>query len=179
MPPDRRDATAAAEPIRAEPRVRRGLAHAVIAILIAGHALSIGFAAELFPFSYYPMFSRSLAGRRDYQQLALVGVSQGREIALDRQWIRAATSIRIKHLRRLFEQASRLDAQRVPGLLRDVLRAYDELRASERPDLPELSGLRLYREVYRLENYAENRQRPERRVRIDEVERQAGPERAR
>lgn len=174
MPSETR-AAAPSEALPRDPPVRRRLAHGVIAILLTGQALAIGFAAELFPFSHYPMFSRSLAGRRDYQQLALVGVSEGREIALDREWIRAATSTRIKHLRRVFERADRLDAARVPELLGDVLRAYDELRARERPELPELSGLRLYRETYLLENHARNRKRPDRRERIGEIARSSGP----
>jgi len=179
VPAQTRDPSLAPHPAAALSPARRRLVHALIAILLGGHLLSIATAAELFPFSYYPMFSRSLAGRRDYQQMALVGVAQGVEIALDRSWIRAATSTRIKHLRRLFERALRLDAERVPGLLRELLRAYDELRASERPELPALTGLRLYREHYLLERHALNRGRPERRELIEAIERApAGAERA-
>ena len=174
MPAEIRAHASPRDASRSEAPVRRGLAHAVIALLVAGQALAILFAAELFPFSHFPMFSRSLAGEQEYQQLALVGVAAGREVPLDPDWLRAATSTRIKHLRILFERAERLAAAHTPELLREVLRAYDALRASERPDLPEISALRLYRESYLLANHAQNRGRPERRERIAEVLRAPG-----
>jgi hypothetical protein len=149
--------------------VRRGVAHAVIAILIAGQMAAILSASELYPFSPYPMFSQSYAGKREFEQLALVGVTATGEVALDRKWLRGATSTRIKHLRKFFERAERLNPAQIPGRLSELLSAYSEYRERGRRELPELIGLRLYREAYTLANHATNRGKPERRALIAEV----------
>jgi hypothetical protein len=149
--------------------VRRGVAHAVIAILLSGQLAAILSAAELFPFSPYPMFSKSYAGKREFEQLSLIGVGADGEIALDRKWLRGATSTRIKHLRKFFERAERLEPEQIPGHLAELLAAYSEFRRREGPELPALIGLRLYRDSYTLANHATNRGKPERRQLLAEV----------
>lgn len=147
-------------------RWRVGLVYGVIAAVIGGHLFDILSGREHWPFSNYPMYSN--VRRSDSLSVVLpYGVTEEeppREIAFSapeyispfrRGPLRAA-------LGRLNASADR--EYRLSSALDDLLGRYEARRLAGLHDGPPLRGLRLYRTVWRIEPWARNADRPDRRA---------------
>lgn len=154
----------------------------VIIFLIVNSLLDIAIGKQHWPFSNYPMFARAEAGTlNDYtfSQLKLYGVTQGvrpREIPLRGRYIQPFDEGRLRAaFDRMNSRADPEERQRLlNGALRDFLRRYEKLRQAGRLDGPPLQGIRLYELHWRLDPQAANRDRPDYRELVAEVEQPRG-----
>lgn len=154
----------------------------VIIFLIVNSLLDIAIGKQHWPFSNYPMFARAEAGTlNDYtfSQLKLYGVTQGvrpREIPLRGRYIQPFDEGRLRAaFDRMNSKTDPEERQRLlNGALRDFLRRYERLRQAGRLDGPPLQGIRLYELHWRLDPRAANRERPDYRELVAEVEQSRG-----
>ena len=151
---------------------RLWVAHGVILFLLAASAYDILRGREHWPFSCYPMYSRVELDPL-MTQFRIFGVpaeGPARELILqDRRYIEPFDNSR------LGQALKRIDAgdnpeTRLRVALTDCLRRYEALRLAGYHDGPPLQALRLYRLTWVLDPRAANRERPETRHLIAEVE---------
>jgi len=136
-------------------RSRRLLANLLVLGVVAGSAAAIGTGHELWPFSPYPMFSRTHRGPT-VERLWVYGVlPDGREVPLSDR--RAFHPLRLAQLEAALTNLG--PAGRREGL-EDMLSRYEVRRGAGRHGGPRFTGLRLYRMAFELEDDAGNRDRP-------------------
>jgi hypothetical protein len=149
-------------------RQRIWLIYAVIAVIVGGSLFDIVTDTEHWPFSQYGMYS-------DYQQdystniLRLFGVTEEEsphEISLrEFNYIQPFDEARLGEA--LIPMLSR--KQLLSQALRDCLLRYEVLRHAGRHDGPPLQGIRLYQLFWKLDPWASNISRPDRKELIFEV----------
>ncbi|MCK6461169.1 MAG: hypothetical protein L6Q95_14905 [Planctomycetes bacterium] len=124
-------------------RRRRLLANGILVAILLGQAAAIVSGRELWPFSPYPMFSRSLAPT--VERFWLCGVREdGAEIAL-----RSTAAFHPFRLAQLEGALARMDAPALAEAARDMLARYEARRLAGRHDGAPLRSLRIYRVVWR------------------------------
>lgn len=157
-------------------RWRVKLVYGLIAALVGGHLFDILSGREHWPFSNYPMYSNA---RRSHSLSALLpyGVTEEeppREIAfLVPEYIDPFGRGRLRAaLGRLHSSADR--EYRLSKALDDLLGRYDARRLAGLHDGPPLRGIRLYRAVWRIDPWARNADRPDRRDLLFDYPRPSG-----
>jgi hypothetical protein len=159
-------------------RYRLAVAHAVIAVLVAGSLWDVVTGREHWPFSPYAMFSEVTLPTRA-STLALIGVADdrlGTEVPISHS---AATSpLGWGRLRVVFEglNADPGRQELLATALRAFLERYEALRLSGRQSGPRLARLRLYRLEWDLDLAKRSLGTDEHRTLVFEVRRpDAGP----
>jgi hypothetical protein len=147
------------------------VAHAIIALLVAGSAYDIATGREHWPLSPYPMFS-SAEESRTLDSLIVRGVEDdgsGRELALrEAAFIAPFDQCRITTA--LQRAASMTDGGgRLHAMLSDTLARYEAARESGAHDGPPLRAIRLYRAHWTLRPDGSNVDRPDRATLVDEA----------
>jgi hypothetical protein len=121
---------------------RRLLANGILLAILLGQAAAIVAGRELWPFSPYPMFSKSLAPT--VERFWLCGVREdGTEIAL-----RKSAAFHPFRLAQLEGALGRLDFKGLAEAAKDLLARYEARRMAGRHDGPPLRSLRIYRVAY-------------------------------
>ena len=153
-------------------RPRLWVAHGAILLLLAGSAYDIIRGREHWPFSCYPMYSK-IELDSTMTQLRIFGVpvegSDAELILQDRCYLEPFDNSRLgRALKRI--QANDDSETNLPIALADCLERYEALRLRGRHDGPKLRALRLYALSWTLDPRAANRDRPEKRRLIAEVQ---------
>ena len=150
------------------------LVNALIATITLLYAYSIVFEVEAFPFSHFPMYSKSRAGLTESRRLAYVGIVSGREVEISRPQLQELASTRKKYLDRHVKRALKR-----PEQLRSVLARLTALAhvrgASLKDPLPPLDGMRLYEQTFAVDAWARGREAPARQELLFEF-RRPGPQ---
>ena len=153
---------------------RRALVHGLVFVVCAGTFVDLVTDSEHWPFSQYAMYSDVKREPYEWSMLRVFGVADDAshaEIPLRQfQFIQPFDQVR---LRLMFEEFQ-ADARKRPLLkpaLQDVLARYETLRRSGRHTGPPLAGLRLYALHWRLDPWARNADRPDRRTLLLDVPR--------
>ena len=150
---------------------RRRLANVVIGAVLLGQAVDIAFDRDDWPFSSYGMYA-SVARSKGVTAYRLVGLSldDGQEVALqDNAYLHPFDQSRLPSaIEDLWSGASTRDL--VETALGDVLFRYESRRQSGEHDGPILGRLRLYRDFHELDPWARNRNVPNQRELLAEVE---------
>ena len=156
-------------------RTRLWVVHGAIFLLLTGSAYDIIRGREHWPFSCYPMYSK-IELDSTMTQLRIFGVPVGKPdaelILRDRRYLEPFDNSRLgQALKRI--QAGADPETNLPIALTDCLGRYEALRLQGRHDGPRLSALRLYALTWTLDPRAANRDRPEHRRLIAEVQLQS------
>jgi hypothetical protein len=147
------------------------LAHAVVAIILAGAAYDITTGREHWPFSPYPMFS-TVERASTLDSLMLTGVTAdgvAREMTLrDPSSIGPFDQCR---LNTALERAASSDdgGARLHAMLEDCLTRYEAERQSGAHDGPPLRAMRVYGAHWTLDRDAKNVETPDTRRLLDEA----------
>lgn len=159
-------------------RSRIWFVSAILIGSITGSLFDMVTGNEHWPFSNYPMYNR-VPRKPTTSQLVLFGVTENappREIPLVAD--RYTEPFSPKHLGSALAGLLRKPQGRTRGreALRGCLANYDRLRRVQRHDGPPLRALRLYRLHWKLDPWARNVERPDRRELLLEFSRPPGRE---
>lgn len=150
-------------------RRRVAVISTVLGVLVGGSMFDILTDTEHWPFSPYGMYSE-VAWEHSVNVLRLVGVTTiGSEVTLlDPRYFRPFRRTRLQTaLEQMNRAANR--AQLLNEGLEDCLRRYERARREGSHDGPPLRALRLYRVVWKLDPWARNADRPDRKELLFEV----------
>jgi hypothetical protein len=132
-------------------RWRRLVVHTILAVVVGGHALAVIRGQELWPFSYYPMYSR-IIDDDVVTSVQLFGVYEDR--GAPREFVLESSHTYPLGARTTNGAADRLLRRREHQLvqaLRDLLERYERRRQAQKHQGPPLQGLRLYQLRWRLD----------------------------
>ena len=153
---------------RVRPAMRRSrliLVHLMIAAIVVGSGFDIGVGREHWPFSNYPMYSRIERGDTvtRFHFYGVLATPGGGEMPLtDDRFIAPFDKTR---LNAALQQLSRDPdgARLLREAARDTLARYEARRRAGLHDGPPLRAIRLYRLTWQIDPLTRNRDRPERR----------------
>ena len=157
------------QPQKQMPRRRAALVHAIMVVIVGISACAIARPVELWPFSPYSMYAGVSRGRsvRDIRLFGLTAESL--EIPLNRtEFTHPWDPGRLRDAVIILEREN--SQGQIADVLRNILAQYEERRRTGDHAGPELSGLRLYRMTWTLDPWASNRDRPDEKELIAEVQ---------
>ena len=154
------------------PRSRLILVHLIIAVIVVGSGFDIIVGREHWPFSNYPMYSR-IEQDDTVTRLRFYGVPSVPDAAelplLDERFIAPFDQTR---LNAALQQLSRdPEGDRLLcEAARDTLARYELRRRASLHDSPPLRAIKLYRLTWQIDPLARNRDQPERRELLLEID---------
>jgi hypothetical protein len=157
-------------------RPRFWLISTVIAAIIGGSLFDVGTGREHWPFSPYKMYDRALQEpyTTTLRLFGFTGGVQPREIHLNEtRYTEPMNRIRLHHALATMMSVGEAPAgeQRLREALNACLKRYEVLRQAGRHHGPPLQGIRLYRLTWKLDPWARNAGRPDRKEFLIEVRR--------
>lgn len=147
------------------------LVNAFIVFLVANSLFDIALDEQHWPFAQYDMYS-DVERSYSVSKLVLFGVEQEppyHEIPLRGSYIQPFDQARLNAAFRRINSKEKREHLLNEALL-DSLTRYEQLRLAGRHNGPPLQGVRLYKMRWRLDNQAENVDRPDRWELVAEVE---------
>jgi hypothetical protein len=140
---------------------RKWFVHAVIAVVILGHAYVIVRKRELWPFSCYPMFTALNTPKvLDFKMVGLSGEGKT-EIPLLQSYTPGLAVDRAARLLRKYAATKDADPVQLEKMASAYLNEYERRRTAKLHNGPPIAGLRVYEINYHIEPRAANRGQPD------------------
>ena len=155
-------------PVDVSPGQRR-IAYATLAFVTILSGVSIAAEVELFPFSYFPMFSNIHDAREQISKLYIVGLVGDEQHEFTGKEVRSFTRTRVRDLYRYAKRLRKRDGLR--SFAEKILVLQERWREKEGVDTPRLDGIQVYFYHWNLDARAENVATPDRRELLIEVRR--------
>ena len=148
---------------------QKRLAYATIAFVTILSGISIAAEVELFPFSYFPMFSNIHNARDQVTKLYIVGLVGDERYEFTREEVTALTRTRVRKLYRYVKRLRKREGLRT--FAEKLLVLHERWREEEDGDAPSLDGMQVYFYHWSLDARAKNVDAPDRRELLVEVRR--------
>ena len=143
---------------------QKRIAYAALVFVTVLSGISIAAEVELFPFSYFPMFSNLHDARDPIRTLKIVGLVGNEQHEFTGKEVRSFTRTTVRVLYRYVKHLR---------WTREALVLYERWRVAEAAQAPRLDGIQVYFYDRVLRPWAENRDEPDRRQLLIEVRRKS------